>query len=105
LQRTVAIGSKPTAQIKRGGRTPSAVHGGPVDRVHRAGPRHGVTACVSMASACGSPAIQRSPRGATTVHPQAAQAILQISPSQFWKLQIYPSTYIKAFQLSPFLYA
>jgi hypothetical protein len=38
-----------------------------------------------------------SPRGATTVHPQAAPGNFANKPSHFWKLHIYPSTYIKPF--------
>jgi hypothetical protein len=64
----------------KGGVPLGSVHRGPVDRVHRRGPRACVTAHVSMTSACVSTGNRSPPRGATTVHPPTALAGLQISP-------------------------
>jgi hypothetical protein len=78
-----AVRSARTAQIRKGGVPLQAVHGGPVDQVHRAGPPLASRLRHRLRHARVITSNHSPPRGAPIAHPPAAQAFLQKEPCIF----------------------
>jgi hypothetical protein len=100
-----AVRSARTAQIKR---RSVPLRRSTVDRCTGstgAGPRPGVTACVSPASALRQPGKSQPATWRHHSSPAGRPGNFAKRTLQIPKLQIYPSTYMKSFQPSPFFYA